>query len=65
MQCLFIGMQRLRVVLQNDEARYYVEQGSQVSAVDPEEPSLERAVYLILAELAKPAAQAASYSAHR
>lgn len=56
---------RLRVVLQNDEVRYYVEQGSQVSAVNPDEPSLERAVYLILAELAKPAARAASYSAQR
>jgi hypothetical protein len=56
---------RLRIVLQNDQARYYVEQGPLVSAVDPEEPSVERAVYLILAELAKPAAQAATSAGWR
>lgn len=43
---------RLRVVLQKEAAWYYVEQGTRISAVDPKERSLERAVFLILAELA-------------
>ena len=39
--------------LKDAEARYYWEGGGIVSAVDPCEPNLERAVFLILAELAK------------
>ncbi len=43
----------LRVLLKGSEARYYWERGGELIAVDPREPQLERAVFLILAELAK------------
>jgi Prokaryotic homologs of the JAB domain len=43
---------RLRVLLKGSEARYYWERAGALSAVDPREPHLERAVLLILAELA-------------
>jgi hypothetical protein len=43
----------LRVLLKGSSARYYWERGGALSAVDPREPNLERAVFLILAELAK------------
>ena len=43
----------LRVLLKGGEARYYWERGGELIAVDPREPQLERAVFLILAELAK------------
>jgi hypothetical protein len=43
----------LRVLLKGSEARYYWERGGELIAVDPREPHLERAVFLILAELAK------------
>lgn len=43
----------LRVLLKGSEARYYWERGGELTAVDPREPHMERAVFLILAELAK------------
>lgn len=42
----------LRVLLQGGAARYYGERQGELSAVDPGEPNLERAVLLVLAELA-------------
>ncbi len=52
----------LRIVLAHDETRYFVQHDGMLTAVDPEEENLERAVYLILAELAnlrKPASAGA------
>lgn len=45
--------QQLRLLLQGQEARYYWERRGELIAIDPREPQLDRAVYLILAELAK------------
>ena len=42
----------LRIVLEREETRYFVQHEGMLSAVDPEEENVERAVYLILAELA-------------
>jgi proteasome lid subunit RPN8/RPN11 len=42
----------LKIVLEHDETRYFVQHDGMLNAVDPEEENLERAVYLILAELA-------------
>lgn len=43
----------LRLVLDAEEVRYVVEQEGILSGVDPDETTLDRAVYLILAELAR------------
>jgi proteasome lid subunit RPN8/RPN11 len=45
--------QQLRLLLNEQEARYYWDQKDQLLAIDPGEPQLDRAVYLILAEFAK------------
>jgi ribosome-binding factor A len=45
--------QQLRVLLDGSEARYYWDRNGELVAIDPHEPQLDRAVYLILAELAK------------
>jgi proteasome lid subunit RPN8/RPN11 len=42
----------LRIVLERAEVRYFMHKEGMVSAVDPEEEKVDRAVYLILAELA-------------
>jgi proteasome lid subunit RPN8/RPN11 len=42
----------LQVILERDEARYFVQHEGALSAVDPDEAHVDRAVYLILAELA-------------
>ena len=47
--------QQIRVLLNQHEARYYWDRGGDLVAIDPHEPQVERAVYLILAELAKEA----------
>lgn len=44
--------QELRVLLNDGEARYYWDRHGEFIAIDPHEPRLDRAVYLILAELA-------------
>lgn len=44
----------LRMAITEEEVRYFVEQDGMISAVDPEEEPLDRAVYLILSELARP-----------
>lgn len=44
--------QQVRVLLNGSEARYYWERNGELIAVDPQEPRVDRAVYLILAELA-------------
>jgi proteasome lid subunit RPN8/RPN11 len=43
----------LRVLLKGSEARYYWDRDGELIAVDPRDSHLERAVFLILAELAK------------
>jgi proteasome lid subunit RPN8/RPN11 len=45
----------LRLLLKGQEARYYWDRHGELSAVEPREPQLDRAVLLILAELAKEA----------
>ena len=42
----------MRVVLERDEVRYFVQHQGMLQAVDPEGDSVDRCVYLILAELA-------------
>jgi hypothetical protein len=45
--------QQLRLLLGETQARYYWECDGKLTAVNPNEPSMDRAVYLILAELAR------------
>jgi hypothetical protein len=45
--------QQLRLLLATGQVRYYWECDGKLTAIEPHEPNLERAVYLILAELAK------------
>jgi proteasome lid subunit RPN8/RPN11 len=57
----------LKVLLDRRETQYLVQERSGLTSVDPEEPRLDRAVYLILAELCgalgkKPRQREASYS---
>jgi proteasome lid subunit RPN8/RPN11 len=58
--CVKIGLteknQQLRLLLSEMEARYYWEREGELIAIDPHETQPDRAVYLILAELAKEAA---------
>jgi hypothetical protein len=42
----------VRLVLRNKEIRYYVERGGHLLEVDPGGESVDRAVFLLLAELA-------------
>jgi hypothetical protein len=42
----------LRLVMEHDEVRYFIQHDGMLSSVDPEEGTVDRAVYLILAELA-------------
>ncbi|MBI2806752.1 MAG: Mov34/MPN/PAD-1 family protein [Planctomycetes bacterium] len=49
--------QQIRLLLSTAEARYYWERDGEVIAIDPREEDLVRAVFLILAELAKEDAQ--------
>ena len=42
----------LRIVLERDEVSLFVQHDGMLNAVDPEEDTVNRAVYLILAELA-------------
>lgn len=51
------GDQQLRLLLTDHDARYYWERQGTLVAVDPHEPILDRAIYLILAELAKESAE--------
>jgi hypothetical protein len=44
--------QRLRLMLEEDEVRYYLARDGELIAIDPHEPQVDRGVYLILAELA-------------
>ncbi|MBI3822055.1 MAG: Mov34/MPN/PAD-1 family protein [Planctomycetes bacterium] len=57
MLCVKIALaepnQQLRVLLNDRAARYYWDRNGALIAIDPREPHLERAVHLILAELAK------------
>ena len=48
----------IRVLLRQDEARFFLDQGGTLVAIDPEERQLDRAIYLILAELARPPQEA-------
>jgi len=43
---------KVLMILQGDEARFFFERGAEVTAIDPEEGPLDRAVFLILAEVA-------------
>lgn len=43
----------LRVVLHPDRVEFMIERDGEVTVIDPKEPELDRAVYLILAELAR------------
>ena len=45
--------QQLRVLFNEGEARYYWDRNGEVIAIDPHESRVDRAVYLILAELAQ------------
>lgn len=54
--------QQIRLLLNDSEARYYWDRRDELIAIDPNEQILERAIYLILAELAKESAGKASES---
>ena len=56
--------QQLRLLLNDHEARYYWDRNGELIAIDPHERQLDRAVHLILAELARQhtdAREAAAY----
>ena len=48
--------QQLRLLLSDADARYYWDRNGELVAIDPHEPQPDRAVYLILAELANESA---------
>src|SRR5262249_43938161 len=48
----------LRLFLRQEEARFYQDRGGELTAIDLPEPPLDRAVFLILAELARQRHQA-------
>jgi len=48
--------QQLRLLLNEADVRYYWDEGNELIAIDPHETQVDRAVYLILAELAKQSA---------
>jgi hypothetical protein len=48
--------QQLRLLLNGSEVRYYWDRRGELIAIDPHAPQLDRAVYLVLAELAQEAA---------
>jgi len=50
---------RLRLLFRPDEVRYYLEGEDGLTAIDPAEPFADRAVFLILAELARQRHEAA------
>lgn len=52
--------QELRLLLNLDQARYYWDNAGELVAIDPDEPQLDRAVYLILAELCPSLSEAPS-----
>ena len=54
--------QQLRLLLSEAGARYYWERNGELVAIDPHESQLDRAVYLILAELARESAPRESLS---
>ncbi len=43
----------LRILLHPDQARFFLDRGGSLAAIDPREPQLDRAVFLVLAELAR------------
>jgi proteasome lid subunit RPN8/RPN11 len=43
----------LRILLRRDEAQFFLDRDGELISIDPEEPELDRAVYLVLAELAR------------
>jgi proteasome lid subunit RPN8/RPN11 len=43
----------LRILLRPDETRFFLDRDSELIAIDPEETQLDRAVFLVLAELAR------------
>ena len=43
----------LRIVLRRDEARFFLDQGGKLLAIEPQERQVDCAVFLILAELAR------------
>ena len=45
--------QQLHLLLDGSAVRYYCSVNGEMAAVDPEEPNIDRAIHLILAELAK------------
>ena len=51
----------VRIVLEHEEERYFIEHQGILQAVDPEGDSVDRAVYLILAELASLKGRAGSH----
>jgi hypothetical protein len=47
----------VRVLLRDGDARFFLDQAGTLVAIDPEETQLDRALFLILAELARPATE--------
>jgi hypothetical protein len=43
----------LRILLHGDEVTFVLDKGGVLIAIDPQEPPLDRAVFLVLAELAR------------
>jgi len=43
----------LRIFMNGEEVRFFLDRGGVLISIDPQEPQLDRAVFLILAELAQ------------
>jgi proteasome lid subunit RPN8/RPN11 len=43
----------VRILLHDQEAHFFLDRGGELMSIDPKEPLLERAVFLVLAELAR------------
>jgi proteasome lid subunit RPN8/RPN11 len=62
--CIVLPEQKqcLRLLLNGTKARYYWDRDGELLAIDPREPQVDRAVFMILAELANTPARAESES---
>jgi proteasome lid subunit RPN8/RPN11 len=47
------GREGVRILIHRDQAHFFLDRGNELTAIDPKESQLDRAVFLVLAELAR------------